>query len=91
MLSDVPKITFSPNQTIFVEEGDKAHLICINDGNDPNMTTVWKRQGTRTNISKNGILNLKNVNRTVSGIYTCRVDTKIGVYERDAKIVVQCK
>ncbi|XP_052103596.1 nephrin-like [Mytilus californianus] len=85
----IPKISFSPNQTITVKEGDEAELICINDGNDPNATTVWRRQGTNTNISKNGELNLKNVNRTDAGLYTCRVETKAGVYEDNAKVDVQ--
>lgn len=74
-----------------MKEGEEAQLICTNDGNDQDATTVWKRRGSKSNISKNGVLNLKNANRTDAGIYTCMIDTQIGVYENNAKIVVQCK
>ncbi|CAG2196317.1 unnamed protein product [Mytilus edulis] len=64
-------------------------MICINDGNDPDATTEWKRPGTYTIISNNTRLNMVNVNRTDAGLYTCRVDTEAGVYEVNAKVVVQ--
>ncbi|CAC5390334.1 unnamed protein product [Mytilus coruscus] len=89
IIKNIPKISFLPRQTLNVKEGEEAKLICINDGNDPNATTVWKRPGTKTNISNNDELNLKNVNRTDAGLYTCRVDTKSGVYKDNAKVVVQ--
>ncbi|VDI34016.1 Hypothetical predicted protein [Mytilus galloprovincialis] len=85
----IPNISFSPNQTITVKEGEEAELICINDGNDPDATTVWKIQRTKTIVSKNDKLNFKNVNRKDAGLYTCRIDTQSGVYEDNAKVVVQ--
>lgn len=91
IFSDIPNISFIPNQTLTVKEGDDTHLICINDGNDPDATTEWKRPGTYTIISNNTRLNLVNVNQTDAGLYTCRVDTEAGVYEVNAKVVVQCK
>ncbi|VDI17560.1 Hypothetical predicted protein, partial [Mytilus galloprovincialis] len=85
----IPKITFSPNQTIAFQEGDKAELICINDGNDPNATTVWKTERTEIVISKNNELRFTNVNRTNAGLYICMVHTKAGVYKDNAIVVVQ--
>ncbi|CAC5422324.1 unnamed protein product [Mytilus coruscus] len=85
----IPKITFDPNQTIAVKEGDEAQLICSNDGNDPNATTVWKIERTKAITSKNDKLYFNKVNRTDTGLYTCIVDTKAGVYEDNATVVVQ--
>ncbi|VDH90424.1 Hypothetical predicted protein [Mytilus galloprovincialis] len=85
----IPKITFSPSQTITVKEGEETQLICINDGNDPDTTTVWKIQRTKTITSKNDQLKFKNVNRTDAGLYVCMVQTKAGVYKENANVVVQ--
>ncbi|VDI35763.1 Hypothetical predicted protein [Mytilus galloprovincialis] len=85
----IPKITFRPNQTLTVKEGEDTQLMCRNDGNDPDATTVWKRLHKNTIIIQNDELNFKSINRTDAGIYTCRVDTKAGVYEDNAKVVVQ--
>lgn len=88
---DIPKIFFRPNQTLTVKEGEDTQLMCRNDGNDPDATTVWKRLNKTTIITQNDELNFKSINRTDTGIYTCRVDTKAGVYEGNATVVVQCK
>ncbi|CAG2196322.1 unnamed protein product [Mytilus edulis] len=85
----IPKITVIPNQTLTVKEGLEAQLICLNDGNDPDATTVWKRQGSNTSNTQNDELIFKSINRTEAGLYTCNVDTKAGVYEDNAKVVVQ--
>ncbi|XP_063427158.1 protein turtle homolog B-like [Mytilus trossulus] len=85
----IPKITFSPSQTITVKEGEDTQLICINDGNDPDTTTVWKIQRTETIISNNDTLKFKRVKRTDAGLYICMVQTKAGVYKENAKVVVQ--
>lgn len=74
-----------------MKESEETQLICINDGNDPDATTVWKRQGLNTIIIQNDRLNFKSINRTDAGIYTCRIDTKSGVYEDNASVTVQCK
>ncbi|CAG2192576.1 unnamed protein product [Mytilus edulis] len=87
----IPKITFSPKQTLTVKEGKVAQLICCNDGNDPNVTNVWRRQHTQTIISERLALRFETVNRTDAGLYACRVDTKAGVYEDIATLIVQCK
>lgn len=91
VLSDIPKITFRPKQTLTVNEGADAQLICINDGNVPNTTTVWKSQDKSTVITQNDKLKFIRIQRTDAGLYTCRVESKAGVYEDNAKIVVQCK
>lgn len=88
---DIPKITFRPNHTLTVKEGEETQLMCRTDGNDPDATTVWKIQPTNIIITQNDELNFKSINRTDAGIYTCRVDTKAGVYEGNATVVVQCK
>ncbi|CAG2197049.1 unnamed protein product [Mytilus edulis] len=85
----IPKITFRPNQTLTVKEGEDTQLMCRNDGNDPDATTVWERLHKNTIIIQNDELNFKSINRTDAGIYTCRVDTKAGVYEDNATVVVQ--
>ncbi|VDI41440.1 Hypothetical predicted protein [Mytilus galloprovincialis] len=85
----IPRITFRPNQTLTVKEGEDTQLMCRNDGNDPDATTVWKRLHKNTIIIQNDELNFKSINRTDAGIYTCRVDTKAGVYEDNATVVVQ--
>ncbi|CAC5387657.1 unnamed protein product [Mytilus coruscus] len=84
----IPKISFSPKQTLTVKENEQAQLICINDGNDQNATTIWKRQRTSTIVQNNCVLNFKNVKRTDAGLYTCIVDTKVGVYEDNARVIV---
>lgn len=48
ILSDIPEITFRPKQTLTVKESAETQMICINDGNDPNATTVWKRDNLQT-------------------------------------------
>ncbi|CAC5418103.1 unnamed protein product [Mytilus coruscus] len=85
----IPKLSISPKQTLTVKENELAQLICINDRNDPNATTVWKRQRTSTIVQNNCVLNFKNVKRTDASLYTCMVDTKVGVYEDNARVVVQ--
>ncbi|CAG2220641.1 unnamed protein product [Mytilus edulis] len=85
----IPKIIFSPSQTITVKECEEAQLICINDGNDPDTTTVWKIQRTKTIISNNDKLKFINVKRTDAGLYICMVQTKAGVYKENANVVVQ--
>ncbi|CAG2224898.1 unnamed protein product [Mytilus edulis] len=64
--------------------------VFLNDGNDPDATTVWERLHKNTIIIQNDELNFKSINRTDAGIYTCRVDTKAGVNEDNATVVVQC-
>lgn len=77
ILIDIPNITFRPNQTLTVKEGEDTQLMCINDANDQDATTVWKRLHKNTIITQNDELNFKSINRTDAGIYTCRVDTKV--------------
>lgn len=74
-----------------MKEGEEAQLICQNDGNDPDITTVWKTECTETIISNNYTLQFKKVNRTDAGLYMCMVQTKAGVYKDNANVIVQCK
>ena len=79
-MPDLPSFLRAPsNQTL--KETEDLRLVCIATGN-PQPVITWSKLRPiptgRMNDSVDGVLIVKNVNKTNSGVYQCRASNGIG-------------
>ncbi|XP_063448357.1 neural cell adhesion molecule 2-like [Mytilus trossulus] len=78
VLAMSPNISIAVKPSADILEGNRISLECIDSSNVPSKNYSWKRDGSLLTDATSYVLEINNVTKKDSGIYTCRVQNMIG-------------